>query len=105
MVSDPVPSVMASTGMAATETAERASASIATRRRPTKSTAVPAMRVANSSGRVAAPATIEASTALPVRCSTSHGKATIEIPLAAAARKVEDRISNAGTRVVLTGEA
>ena len=86
-------------------TADSASASIATRRLPTKSTAVPATRVATSSGRVAAAATIEASTALPVRCSTSHGKATIEMPLPAAARNAEDRISSACTRLVLTGEA
>ena len=90
------------TGIAATDAADMASESIATGRRPRKSTAVPATRVAISRGSVAAAATTEASVALPVRCSTSHGKATIEMPLAAAARNADDKISRAGPREVLT---
>ena len=88
--------------MAATDAADMKSDSIDTRRRPRKSTAVPATRVATSSGSVAAAATTEASVALPVRCNTSHGKATIEMPFAAAARNAEDRISRTGSRDVLT---
>ena len=102
VVSASMPWVATSIGIAATEAADMASESIETRRRPRKSTAVPATRVATSSGSVAAAATSEASVALPVRCSTSQGKATIEMPLAAAARNADDRISRTGPREVLT---
>ncbi len=61
------PNVRANTGTAATDTAERASEIIDTRRRPRKSTAAPAINVAASSGRVPAIATTEASSADPVR--------------------------------------
>ena len=96
------PLVRTITGMAATDAADIASDSIATRRRPRKSTAVPATRVATRRGSVAAAATTAASVALPVRCSTSHGKATMEMPFPAAARNAEVRISSIGPRGVLT---
>jgi hypothetical protein len=48
--------------------------------------------VENSSGNEAAPATIEASNALPLCCNTSHGNAISEIPLPAAAAKAANRM-------------
>ena len=50
-------------------------------RRPNRSTTVPENRLASSSGTVAAPATIAASVARPVCSSTSHGSATMMMPL------------------------
>jgi len=47
------------------------------RLRPKKSTAVPASSVENSSGSDAAPATIDASSALPSRCSTSQSSSSV----------------------------
>ena len=62
---------------------------------------MPDNSVANTSGKVAAPATMDAPVALPVRCSTSQGNATRAMPLAPAARNAENRISTTGTREVL----
>lgn len=45
-------------------------------------------------------ATIEACPALPSRCNTSHGNATIETPSPAAAISVANRIRNAGPRLL-----
>ena len=88
------PNTSASTGTAATDSADSASEIIDTRLRPKRSTAAPAMTVAASSGRVPAIATIDASSAEPLRCSTNHGKATIEMPLPAPAISADSRDSS-----------
>ena len=53
-----------------------------------------AISVAASSGNVPAIATIDASSAEPVRCSTSHGNTTIEMPLPVPAISAANRISS-----------
>jgi len=58
------------------------------------------MTVDTNSGRVAAMATKEASSAEPVRCSTSQGKATIEIPFPAPAVSAANRINIIGPRAL-----
>lgn len=79
------PVVIARIGMADTDNSESTSEIIDILRRPKKSTAVPEIRVEKTSGRVPAAATIAASAAEPVRCSTSQGIATIDTPLPMAA--------------------
>ena len=71
------------------------------RRRPKKSTAVPATSVDNTSGNVMAAATIDASFALSRCCNASHGNAIIEMPVPAVAISVAKRIKNAGPRLLL----
>ena len=80
--------------------AESESATSDTRRRPKKSTAVPATSVDSTSGTAMAAATIDASLALSSCCSASHGKATIEMPVPAVAISVANRIRNAGPRLL-----
>ena len=67
-----------------------------TRRRPKKSTAVPATSVESTSGSVMAAATIDASRALSWCCNASHGNATIEMPVPAVAISAANRMRNAG---------
>ena len=70
-----------------------------TRRRPKKSTAVPATSVESTSGSVMAAATIDASPALSRCCNASQGKATNEMPVPAVAISVANRIRSAGPRL------
>ena len=69
------------TGMAATLRALSASETTAVRRRPTRSTTVPANSAVISSGSAPAAATSAASDALPVSSRTSQGSAIIAMPL------------------------
>jgi len=82
------PAVAAMIGIAATDIAESASEIIDVRRRPNLSTKVPENRLDTSSGTAAAPATIAASVALPVRSRTSQGSTTMAIPLPIAENSV-----------------
>ena len=50
---------------------------------------------------VPAIATIDASSADPLRCSTSHGNATIEMPLPAPAISAAKRMTKSGPRLPL----
>jgi hypothetical protein len=59
------------------------------------------MSVAASNGSVPAIATIEASTAEPLRCNTSHGNATMEMPLPAPAASAAKKIRNSGPFFVM----
>ena len=54
--------------------------------------------VEKSNGSDAAPATIDASRALPLRCRTSHGKATMLMPFPAAATSAANRSRCTGPR-------
>ncbi len=84
-------------GIAATDIAERASEIIDVRRRPNLSTNVPPEnRLDTSSGMAAAPATIAASVALPVRSRTSQGSTTMAIPLPIAENSVARLTSTRG---------
>ena len=87
-------------GTAATPAQDSESATRDTRRRPKKSTAVPATSVDNTSGTAMAAATIDASFALSSYCKDSHGKATMEMPVPAVAVSVANRIRNAGPRLL-----
>ncbi|GAB7150865.1 hypothetical protein LRC537489_41130 [Mycobacterium riyadhense] len=55
----------------------------------------------NTSGTIAALATIDASPALWWRCNTSQGKTSIEIPTPIAVVNVANIIRDAGTRLQL----
>src|ERR1700742_3765589 len=76
----PSPNNQAISGTAAPAAPESRSDTSDTVRRPKKSTAVPATRVDSTSGSVAAAETTAASSALPCRCNTSQGKATMDMP-------------------------
>ena len=95
------PNNQAINGMAATAVPDSESETSETRRRPKKSTAVPATSVESTSGTVMAAATIDASRALSSCCNASHGNATIEMPVPAVAISVANRIRNAGPRLLL----
>src|ERR1700761_4721857 len=94
-----LPNSQAITGTAATAVPDSESETSETRRRPKKSTAVPATSVDPTSGSVMAAAKIDASPALPRCCTASQGKATNEIPVPAVATSVANRIRSAGPRL------
>src|ERR1700743_939796 len=73
------PTDQAISGTVATAVPDSESETSETRRRPKKSTAVPATSVDSTSGSVIAAATIDASRALSLGCNASHGNATIEM--------------------------
>ncbi len=94
------PKIQAVSGTAVTAAPDSQSQTSDTRRRPKESTAVPAINVASTNGRVMAAATIDASVALCRCCNASHGKATIDMPVPAVASSVANKIKRAGPRLV-----
>jgi hypothetical protein len=75
-------------GISNTEVADSKSDTIAVRRRPMRSTTVPETRATSTSGKTVAAATTPAMAALPVRSSTSQGRATLVMPLPTPLTKV-----------------